>query len=594
MASNTPVPNNELQQVTKKPVTSNRHQQAGIRIVLMGAILICANVLASYFHTGLDLTHEKRFTLTTSTKALLRSMPEVAVVDVYLKGTFPAGLQRMQEAVRERLRSFKDVAGAKIVFRFSDPLEGKTDKEKKAIIHDLSNKGIRALELKTENDDEYSMKLFFPFALVRYNGREMPIFLLDAPPGRSSVEQISYSETMLEYKFASAINQLGKPAKASIAYLTGHGEPLGLKTVDMLSTLPSVYNLDTLDLANSYHISLAYDAVIINQPSLPFTEPDKLKIDQFVMHGGHVLWVVNQLTASLDSLAIHPPQQMAVEQGLQLDDILLQYGIRVNNDLLEDMQCLPLPRTMNDGKPELHAWVYFPRLNPSADHPVVRNMDIVMGGFTNTIDTMLSPQIKKTVLLNSSKYSRNTRSPVRVSLSMMNYALKNEMFNKPYLPVAVLLEGKFTSMFRGRLAPSFLRILADSLKEPYKPMCDSTTSMIVTSVGEIFSNGYTTKDGIQGIGYYKFTGDYFANKGFLLNCLEYLTDHSGVLEARSKDAKLRLLDNGRVKAEKTTWQLVNVGVPVVAVLLFASCYLFFRKRRYESKPEPVKSPSADA
>jgi ABC-2 type transport system permease protein len=579
---------------TNTPAKNKQKELASVRLALIGAILICANVLASYFHKGIDLTHEKRFTLTDATRKMLRNMPEVAVVDVYLKGKFPAGLQRMQEAVRERLRSFKDIAPTKIVFRFVDPYEGKNDKEKKAVAHDLGNKGIRTLELKTEAEDEYSMKFFVPYALVQYNGREMPIYLLDAPPDRSTAEQLNYSETMLEYKFANAINQLSKPTRPSVAYIVGNGEPLNVKTVDMLTTLPGIYNLDTVDLAHSVHISLAYDAAIINEPSTGFTGPEKLKIDQFIMHGGHVLWIVNQLTASLDSLAIHPPQQIAMEQSLQLDDILFKYGVRVNNDLLEDMQCMPLPRTMNDGKPELHPWIYFPRLNPTGEHPIVKNMDVIYGGFTNTIDTMRSPDIKKTVLLQSSKYSRFSRSPVRISLSMMNYPLKNEMFTKPNLPVAVLLEGKFHSLYQNRLAPEFLRYLADTVKEPFKPMCDSPTSMIVTSVGEIFSNGYSTKDGILGIGYYRFTGEYFSNKSFLLNCMEYLTDHSGILEARSKDAKLRLLDAGRTKPEKTQWQLVNVGLPIGIVLVFASAYLFFRKRRYESKPSSPKSISTNA
>ncbi len=575
------------------PARKNRQQQqATIRIVIMAAIVVCVNVLASYFHAGLDLTQEKRFTLTEPTKKLLRDMQEVAVVDVYLKGKFPAGLQRLQEAIRERLRSFKEIAGNKLVFRFIDPFEGKTDKEKKQIAHDLQGKGIMVTELKTEDDDEYSMKPFFPYALVQYNGREMPIYLVDAPPGRGSEEQISYAEAMLEYKFANAINQLAKPTKPAIAYITGHGQPLGVKTYAMLTTLQGIYDVDSLDLTHSLDISVAYDAVIINQPVMPFSGPDKLKIDQYIMRGGHVLWVINALNASLDSL-VSSPQFLALEYPTELDEMLFKYGVRVNFDLIEDMQCNPLPRILNNGKPQLYDWVYFPRLNPTADHPIVKNMDLVMAGFTNSIDTIKTASIKKTVLLQSSKYSRSARAPVRVSLSMMSYPLKHEMFTRPYLPVAILLEGKFHSVYENRLAPEYLRLL-DSLKQPFKSSCDGSNSMIVTSVGEIFSNGYSQKDGVLPMGYYNFTGEYFANKGFLLNCLEYLTDHSGILEARSKDVKLRLLDKGRVKPETTMWQAVNVGIPIAAVLVFASFYLFFRKRRYEVKQEKTKSLSADA
>lgn len=562
---------------------NRQQQQATIRIVIMAAIVVCVNVLASYFHKGIDLTHEKRFTLTEPTKKLLRSMEEVAVIDVYLKGQFPAGLQRLQEAVRERLRSFKEVAGNRIVFRFIDPFEGKTEKEKKAIAHDLETKGIKVMELENRDDEEYSMKPFFPYALVQYNGHEMPIYLLDAPRSKGPQEQLNYAEAMLEYQFANAINRMSKPTRPSIAYLTGHGEPLGVKTYYMLASLPGFYNLDSLDLTHTLDISLAYDAVIINQPTMPFSGPDKLKIDQYIMHGGHVLWVVNALNASLDSL-VNSPQFIALEHQTELDDILFKYGVRVNFDLLEDMQCNPLPRVLNNGTPTLHDWVYFPRLNPTSDHPIVKNMDLVMGSFTNTIDTIKSAGINKTILLHSSKYSRAARSPVRVSLSMMSYPLKHEMFTKQYMPVAVLLEGQFHSLYENRLAPEYLRLL-DSLKHPFKPKCDSTNKMIVTSVGELFSNGYSTKDGVLPIGYYQFTGQQFANATFLLNCLEYLTDNSGVLEARSKDVKLRLLDKGRVKPERTKWQVVNVVIPIAAVLVFASFYLFIRKRRYEVKKD---------
>lgn len=571
---------------------NRQKQQATIRMVIMAAIVICVNVLASYFHKGIDLTKEKRFTLTEPTKKMLREMKEVAVIDVYLKGKFPAGLQRMQEGIRERLRSFKEIAGNKIIFRFTDPFEGKTEKDKKLIAHNLESKGINVMELKTQDDEEYSMKVFFPYALVQYNGREMPIYLLDAPPGRGSEEQINYAEAMLEYKLANAINLLSKPVRPYIAYLTGNNEPLNVKTYDMLTSLQKVYDVDSLDLSHSLDISLAYDAIIINQPEQSFSGPEKLKIDQYVMRGGHVLWIVNAMQASLDSLATSA-QFISMENRTELDELLFKYGVRVNFDLIEDMQCNPLPRVLNNGKPQLHDWVYFPRFNPTSDHPIVKNMDVVMGSFSNTIDTIKSDGISKTILLHTSKYSRSARAPVRVSLSMMSYPLKHEMFTKAYMPVAVLLEGRFSSVYQNRLAPSYLRLL-DSLKHPFKAVCDKPNSMIVVSVGEAFSNGYSAKDGILPMGYYQFTGEYFANKNFLLNCMEYLTDHSGVLEARSKDVKLRLLDKGRLKDEKGKWQFVNVAIPIASVLVFASFYLFFRKRRYEQKRVTPVKPSGNA
>jgi gliding-associated putative ABC transporter substrate-binding component GldG len=415
----------------------------------------------------------------------------------------------------------------------------------------------------------------------------MAIPLLEDPQGKSPAEKISYSEMALEYKFANAINQLGRRDKAHIAYITGNGEPLDIETVDLLMSISKNYELDTVDLTHQLEISLAYDAIVIYSPQTQFSGPEKLKIDQYIMRGGHVLWGVNNMNTSLDSLA-HSPQFIATEKGLDLDDVLFKYGVRVNNDLLEDEELnLPLPRTYDGGKSELHPWVYFPRLNPTSDNPIVKNMDFIKSFFASTIDTIRSSGIKKTILLHSSAHSLNPRSPVRVSLSMMSYPLKPETFNKSYLPVAILLEGKFHSAYQNLLAPSYLRVL-DSLHHPFKQVCDNENSMIVVSCTGIFSDAYKTKDGLLPMGYYDYSGEFFANRDFLLNCLEYLTDHSGILEARSKEVKARLLDTTRANNEKTTWQVLNVGLPLALVLVFASGYFFYRKRRYEVQGTPKK------
>ncbi|MCW3123551.1 MAG: ABC-type uncharacterized transport system involved in gliding motility auxiliary component [Flavipsychrobacter sp.] len=572
---------------TKTTKKDQRQKQATLRLIIMAAILLCVNVLASYLHTGIDLTHEKRFTLTPTTKRILGNMRETAVFEVYLKGKFPAGLQRLQEAVRERLNSFKDIAGSKIVIKFTDPFEGKTPEEQKLIAHDLGQKGIRVLQMENQDEDEYTSKPFFPYALVQYNSKEAVVMLLEDPPGKSAAEKISSAEAMLEYKFTNAINQLGRRERPRIAYMTGNGQDVGIHSIDMLSSIPRYYDLDTVDLSHVLNISLAYDAIIIAQPTIPFAGPEKLKIDQYVMRGGHVLWILNMLNANMDSLRTSP-QLIAMDYGLGLDDILFKYGVRVNNDLVEDLQCMQIGRISQvNGQREFPDWIYFPRLNPTSEHPIVKNMDFIRAGFTNSIDTIKTAGIQKTILLQSSKYSRNAMAPARVSLSTTNYPQKEEMFTKSYLPVAVLLEGKFHSVYQNLLAPEYLRLL-DSLKQPFKQVCDSANSMIVISAGDIFRNDFSERDGPMQMGYYKWTREFFANRSFLLNSLEYLTDHSGVLEARSKDVKLRLLDGGRVKDEKTMWQVINVGVPIVLVLIFASAYFFFRKRKYEVKHNETK------
>lgn len=564
-----------------------QQQQAILRLLIMVAILVCVNMLAVRFHFGLDLTREKRFTLTQPTKNLLRNMKDVAVIDIYLKGKFPAGFQRLAESTRERLQSFRDIAGKKIVFRFIDPMEGKSEDEKEGIYNQLSERGVLPMRLQVQGEEEgYSEKIVFPYALVQYNDRMMPVRLLENNQGMSPWENLNYSESLLEYKFANAINKLKYPTKPEIAYLVGNGETLGIHSYDLLSTLSGPYTVDTFDLVSNIYIPRTYKAIIINKPTQAFDDKEKFKIDQYIMNGGRVLWALDQLNTPMDSLQ-HSEEMIAMDYGLNLDDQLFKYGVRVNSDLIEDLQCLPLPVTVGvtGGKPDIQYrnWIYFPVFTAESHHPIVKNMDAVAGMFVNSIDTIANPEVTKTILLNSSKYSRRAASPVRVSLSMLKYPLKPEMFQKPNQAVAVLMEGKFKSVFQNRLHPNFLRILHDSLKQDFKSSVDSATSMIVISDGDMLENDFTQAEGPLEMGYWKYSRDRFANKTFILNCLEYLTDHSGLIEARSKDVRLRLLDSGRIKKEKTTWRVLNIGLPVLLVLIFASAYLFFRKRRYETK-----------
>lgn len=568
----------------------NQQRQASLRLLLLCVILASANLLAARFHYGFDLTEEKRFTLSASTKRLLRNMDDVAVIDVYLKGQMPAGFQRLAASTKEKLQYFNEVAGKKIVFRFSDPFEGKSEEQKAGVFQQLAKKGINGTNLQVKDDDGYSEKIIFPCALVQYKGKEYPVNLLENEhQGMSPFEILNYSESLLEYKFANAINTLTQPDQASIAYIMGNDENLGLNTRDALNTIRMLYHMDTVDLHGSMMIPGpglgTYEAIIINKPRSAFEDKDKFKIDQYIMRGGHVLWLVDGVQASMDSMSRETQSFLTGDLSLNLDDMLFNYGVRINPNLIEDVDCNPIPVVVgmvgDQPQTELRPWIYFPVLMPTSNHPIVHNLDPVMTQFASSMDTIANPEIKKTILLASSKYSRVAPHPVRVSLSMMAFKLDNRMFNKPYQPVAVLLEGKFRSVFNNRFTPEFLRVLKDSLKMPFKSVCDAATSMIVVSDGDLIENDYSEREGTMEMGYWRFTRNRFANKTFLLNCLEYLTDKSGLLESRSKDVKLRLLDNGRVKTEKKTWQIINIVVPIALVMVFAVVYLFMRKRRYE-------------
>lgn len=563
-----------------------QRSQAIVRLLILAAILVGVNILAARFHAGLDLTKEKRFTLSAPTKKLLRNMDDVAVIEVYLKGDFPAGFQRLATATRERLQTLRNVAGNKLVYKFTNPFEGKSEEEKGPIFQQMSAKGIMPLNLQTKSEEEgYAEKIIFPYAMVRYKGKEMPVRLLENNMGFNPLENLTNSENLLEYKFANAINQLSRPEQTEIAYIVGHGETLGFNTYDMLTTLATQYKVDTFDLTANMYIPKYYKAIIINRPTTPIDDREKFKIDQYVMNGGQILWVVDQLFTPMDSLQKNA-QFVTLDYGLEIDDILFKWGVRVNLDVIEDQQqCLPIPITvgMQGDRPQiqLRPWIYYPVFTPSADHPIVKNIPAIMSRFANSMDTIAAPGIKKTILLQSSKYSRVSNFPARISLSMLKFPMGPEMFNKPYRTAAVLLEGKFKSTFENRLAPAFLTILQDSLKRPYKSAPDTATRMIVISDGEMFENDFSRSEGPMEMGYWRYTQTRFSNKEFLLNCIQYLTDNSGLLEARSKEVVLRKLDGKRVMKEKTKWRIVNIAVPIALVLIFASAYIFFRKRKYE-------------
>lgn len=569
-------------------------RQAIVRLLVLSAILICLNMLAARFHKGLDLTKDKKFTLTQPTKEVLRNMDDIAVVTVYLEGEFPAGFQRLKEATREQLQSLRDFSGGKILFHFENPLEDKDENEKAEIYKVLVSKGVFPINLRMQGEDQgYSEKFIFPWALVSYKGNERAVRLLENKTGMEPLQNLNYSESLLEYKFASTINNLKSPERTEIAYITGHDETLGLNTHDLLNTLAETYKVDTFDLTTNLYIPPYYKAIIINNPKTYFEDKDKFKIDQYIMNGGRVLWAIDQLNVPMDSLQTQG-FIMALDKGLNLDDQLFKYGVRINSNLVEDKQCAPMPvlyGQAGDKQPQmdLRSWMYFPVYIPDSDHPVVKNLDGVLSLYSNTIDTLSNPEIQKTVLLHSSKYSRKASAPARISLSMLRYPL-DALFKDPKkpLPTAVLLEGKFRSVFDKRLHPGFLKILKDSLKRDFVSQGDTANRMIVIADGNILENNISAKTGPMEMGYWEYTNTRFANKTFVLNCLEYLTDNSGLLAARTKDTKLRLLDANRVKKEEQKWQLINIGLPVVLILVFASAYIFFRKRRYE-KPAVNKN-----
>ncbi len=571
---------------TPKAPAPRRRSGTRVRLLILAVILLLVNILAARFHYGLDLTAEHRFTLSPSTKALLRGMDDDAVFTVYLKADgLEADFKRLSEATRERLQAFREVAGPRIRIRFVDPFEeAQNDDDKAKVFRTLADKGIVGIPFGSGKEGQYSSNILFPYALLGYKGREVAISLLEGKLSLDRREMIHTSETLLEYKLARAIHLLAETQKPLLAYIVGHGEALGEETRDALTQLAVFYRVDTFDLTQHVYIPRVYNAAIVLKPTQPYSEKEAFKLDQYVMGGGKLLLALDGAVASLDSLN-GGEAFLATENPHGLGDLLFRFGARINADLVEDLNCARLPVVVGQepdgGQPimELRPWYFFPRLSPGSKHPMVNNMDAVLSRFPSSIDTVGGPEVRKTVLLESSQYSRVAPVPARVSLSAMRYEPKRALFNKPFRPVAVLLEGEFTSAFNNRLHPATLQML-DSIKRTFKPKTDSATSVIVVANGDIFTNTVLPQSGAVPMGYWHFEKMPHANPTFFLNCVEYLASPGSPLESRSKDLRLRLLDADRVEAERTKWQVVNVAVPVGLLAVFASAYLFFRRRRW--------------
>ncbi|MCF6401421.1 gliding motility-associated ABC transporter substrate-binding protein GldG [Chitinophaga filiformis] len=562
----------------------NRRKKYLQRAIVVVGVLVGINVLAAYFHTRWDLTAEKRYTLTPGTKALLRGLDSTVTIEIFLKGDYPASFRQLAQSSQELLEEFREYAGQHVQFSFQSPGQGLPDSARLAFQQSLVEKGIVPFNMQVQEDANqgYSEKLIFPGALLHYGSKTVGINLLKNQGGLNPEATMNSSESLLEYQFANAIYQLQQKQPPLVGYMLGNGELLGADVYDALTTMQSSYLLDTLTLQYISHIPREFNAIVFAKPQTRFTDEDKLKIDQYVMNGGKVIWFIDELNASIDSLQ-QQESFIAFDKGLNLEDILFRYGVRINQDLVQDMQCDFVPQVVDrTGQMQPLGFPYFPLLTPTGAHPIVKNLDLVLSRFASSIDTVKGGNIKKTVLLTTSTNSRSVSAPVEISWNSLRVKPNRREFTKQHLPVAVLLEGQFTSLFRNRLDENTHQAIQRASGQPFKNNSDSINKMIVASDADLITNAFSQKSGPlqMGVNLYDQSMVY-ANREFLLNSLGYLTHNTGIMDARNKELTLRLLNPEKVKQEKSKWQAICFIVPIGLVLLFAAIFQFIRQRKFE-------------
>ncbi len=566
----------------------NRTPLAYRTLLLIGGILLL-NVLGNLnigdqpFYVKLDLTEEKRFSLTQPTREMIREVDKTILVQLLLDGDLPPGFERLQESMLDLLSQFRS-ENSRIDYMVLDPNEG-TVEEINERREELRRFGVAPVTLSEVQADERSEKQIFPYAMVRYQERLIPVNLLEnSNPGVNPEVPLNNSIALLEFKLAQAIRKAQRAEKQIVAFTTGRDELRPIETYDLERSLRTYYNTGRLHLDSLTVIPPEISVLVVAKPQKPFSETDLFKIDQYVMQGGKVIWMLDPAAVTLDSLQ-QRPEFYPVPYELGLDDLLFRYGVRLGYDLVLDIQASRIPLATGEmggqAQFELFAYPYHVIALPEADHPIVKNLDPVNFLFTGRVDTSVRtrPALEKTVLLQSSSHSMIQTLPQGLSFEFLRYGLDPDRFDQAPQPLAVLLEGRFTSLFANRplpLAPEELNAAASPFRAESPP-----NAMLVVADGDLAKNPFNPREQRpEPLGYNPYEQFTFANKDFLLNAIEYLLDPNGVIEARGKEVKLRLLDKARTQQEAGFWQLINIILPLALLLLFGWVYNWIRRRRY--------------
>lgn len=559
---------------------TRRHHYIQVGLTLLIVLLVW--IIGSKVYFRVDLTSEKRFTLTPETKSILKQLPDEVLVKVYLEGDLPVGFKRLRNSIKETLDEFRVYAGENIQYEFINPADNPDVKTRSQLYSDLYSKGIRPTNIMIRDEEgANSEKLIFPSALVSYNGIEIPVNFLKNNVGLSAEENLNNSTQTIEYELIKPIYNLTNKKVDKIAFIDGHGELDEYQVDDIYKEIANSFDIYRGVINGKPGILDDYKAVVIARPLGQFSEADKLVLDQYIMKGGRVLWLLDQVVVNMDSLATG--MSFALMNNTNLDDMLFTYGARINPSLVQDIQCNVIPiNTAARGSQAQWSpmpWLYYPLISPLIDHPVSRSLNMILARFPCSIDTVGSgANIKKTPLLITSPYTRLVNTPAMISLSEVRNTPDRQTMNGGNKTIALLMEGKFPSLFRNRQANA---IIPEYTQEIRKESVDSR--MIVIACGDMIRNDVrmTAKGPVPGqLGYDRYTRQTFGNKDFLMNCIQYLADDAGLMDLRTKNFKLRLLDKQRIREERTQWQLINTLLPATIVILFGIYYNYRRRIKY--------------
>lgn len=550
-------------------------------IILTGIFIL--NLISGGLFFRIDLTAERRYSITEVSKNTVENLEKPVNITLYLAGELPAGFRKLQKSIVEQIADYNAYSSQRINLIVVDPYEITDTKRREKLFFELIQKGLLPSDIHQNTEQGTVTRRIFPGAVIEYGDKKLSVNLLKNNQMLHSEVNLNNSIENLEYEFTSAFAELTGSEKQTVAFLTGQDELNEYEVQDITESLSAKYKVERQTTTGLNQKSEQIKTLIIANPSKSFTEEEKFSIDQYLMGGGRILWLVEPVSVSLDSLSTGY-MTLAFPQNLNLDDQLFRYGVRLNANLVQDVQCLLiLVNTAPNGSPakfEPAPWYFSPLLTPSEKHVISRNMNRVKAEFVSSVDTVgQNNQVRKTVILSTSPYSLVSKTPLEVSLASINNPPDRRLFKQPSQPVGILLEGTFQSVFKNRIIES-LGIKTSEIKTESQP-----TKMIVISDGNLIANQYRILSGTPEflpLGYDRNSKQTYGNKEFLMNAINYLCDDAGLMELRSRSFKIRMLNKVKIKEEKTTWQLLNVLAPLVVIFIFGAGYVYIRRRRYGS------------
>lgn len=548
-------------------------------IVIAGLLVF----ISSQIYFRIDLTTEKRYSLSESSKKIINDLDSPLFIQVYLKGDMPVAFKKLRRSVNNVLDEFRILSDKKVVYEFIDPFDVESDEEKKKMMEFLYKKGLQPTNIHDRNEEGgVSQKMIFPGLIMNYNGMELTVNFLENNSHLNAEQNLNNSIEGLEYKVTQGIQNLSADTVYNIAFLEGHGELDNVSVGDITFELAKYYNIDRGVIGGKINILDKYAAIIIAKPESEFSEADKFVIDQYIMKGGSVLWLLDAVQVRSDSIQSRG-YTAGVYKPMNLVDQLFKYGIRVNPKIVQDQQCAVIPVNVAlAGQPARFSpvpWTYFPLLTPKENNPITKNLNLIKSEFINILDTVGKvPDVRREFLLYTSELSRLISPPVRINLNEIKNPAPASEFNVPHLPVAALLEGRFESAFSNRPVKKYFgNEIYDVIEK------SDSTKMIIVSDGDIIRNEIKHNKDRKiplPLDTDRFTGQKYGNKDFIVNAVNYLVEDVNLMDIRSKEFKLRLLNKERIKNEKVKWKLLNVVVPVVFVIIFGFFILIIRKKVY--------------